>query len=199
MTNLEILRNNRESAQEKVNFVALKKEFAKVASKHFAPYRLAQIACIFEGANNEELQKEIDAFNADTKNGTLLIITLPTGAKLIGNKIVDTDNKTLFENVSCFATLESTNKDGEIIRTKQLYSVPFVPMTANDNDRIINYWLDYRSTIADSFAAIKIAEREKTQKEINELSAQIATAAINGDMAKVGKLAAKVNELKAKL
>ena len=199
MTTLEILRNNRENAQEKVNFAALKKEFAKVASKHFAPYRLAQLAHIFEGATADELQKEVDAFNADTKNGTLLIISVASGTKLVGNKIVDEDNKTLFEGASCFATIESTNKEGEVIRTKQLYSVPFVPMTANDNDRIINYWVDYRATIADSFAAIKIAEKEKINKEITELSAQIAAAAINGDMAKVAELAAKVNELKKQL
>lgn len=179
MTSLEILRNNRESAQEKVNFAALKKEFAKVASKHFAPYRQAQLECLFAGATDEQLQKEIEAFNTDTKNGTRLIISLGANDTLSGNKILDSDGKVLFDGITCFDTLTSTNKDGVVIREKQLYSVNFVPMTANDNDRVINYWLSYRSTKEESFAYIREQQQAKQDKENKTLAAAAALLGVS--------------------
>ena len=186
MTTLEILRANRESAQESVNFAALKKEFAKVAAKHFAPYRENQLTNLFKGATPEQLKNEIDAFENDTKNGTRLIISVGSSEKLQGNKIVDADGKVLFEGITAFAVLKSTNKEGETIREKQLYSAPFVPMTANDNDRVINYWLSYRSTIEESFAYITETENAKRDKEDKVLAAAAAL------------LGMTVEELKAK-
>lgn len=196
MTNLEILRNFRETAQKEVDTAALKTEFAKVASKYFAPYRNAQLKNFFSEASDTQLANEIAAFNKDTENGTKLLVMLSDDDRMKADTITDKDGKVLFENVSFFAKLDwKTGKDGKVIRVKSVYSVPFIPMTANDNDRVINYWLTYRENIADSFAAIQEIKRTENENKIKSLKEEILTAALSGNLEKVAEITAKINEL----
>ena len=196
MTNLEILRNFRETAQKEVDTAALKAEFAKVASKYFAPYRNAQLKNFFSEANDTQLANEIAAFNKDTENGTKLLVMLSDDDRMKADTITDKDGKVLYENVSFFAKLDwKTDKDGKVIRVKSVYSVPFIPMTANDNDRVINYWLQYRENIADSFAAIQEQKRVENENKIAALKEEILSAALSGDLQKVAEITAKINEL----
>ena len=196
MTNLEILRNFRETAQKEVDTAALKAEFAKVASKYFAPYRKAQLKNFFSEADNTQLANEIAAFNKDTENGTKLLVMLSDDDRMKADTITDKDGKVLFENVSFFAKLDwKTDKDGKVIRVKSVYSVPFIPMNANDNDRVINYWLSYRENIADSFAAIQEQKRVENENKIAVLKEDLQTAALSGNFEKVAEIAAQIKEL----
>lgn len=196
MTNLEILRNFRETAQKEVDTAALKAEFAKVASKYFAPYRFAQLKNFFSDAKENELQSEINAFNKDTENGTKLLILLSDDDRMKANTITDKDGKVLFENVSFFAKIDwKTDKDGKVVRVKSVYSVPFIPMTANDNDRVINYWLQYRETVPESFAAIQEQKRVENENKIAALKEDLQTAALSGNFEKVAEIAAQIKEL----
>lgn len=196
MTNLEILRNFRETAQKEVDTAALKTEFAKVASKYFAPYRNAQLKNFFSEASDTQLANEIAAFNKDTENGTKLLVMLSDDDRMKADTITDKDGKVLFENVSFFAKLDwKTDKDGKVIRVKSVYSVPFIPMTANDNDRVINYWLSYRENIADSFAAIQEQKRVENENKIVALKEDLQTAALSGNFEKVAEIAAQIKEL----
>lgn len=196
MTNLEILRNFRETAQKEVDTAALKAEFAKVASKYFAPYRFAQLKNFFSEADDAQLADEIAAFNKDTENGTKLLVMLSDDDRMKANTITDKDGKVLFENVTFFAKLDwKTDKDGKVVKVKSVYSVPFIPMTANDNDRVINYWLTYRENIADSFAAIQEIKRTENENRIKSLKEEILSAALSGNLEKVAEITAKINEL----
>lgn len=195
-TNLDILRESREASQEKVDFIALKSEFAKVASKYFAPYREAQLKAFFADATENELQNEIAAFNKDTENGTKLLVMLSDENRMKSNTITDKDGKVLFENVTFFAKLDwKTDKDGKVVKVKSVYSCPFVPMSANDNDRIINYWLSYRENIAESFAAIQELKRVENANKIAALKIDLQEFALSGDFAKVAEVAQMIKDL----
>lgn len=196
-TNLEILRDSREASQEKVDFAALRTEFAKVASKYFAPYREAQLKAFFADATESELQKEIDAFNKDTNNGTALLVMLSDNDRMKDNKITDKDGKTLFENVSFFAKVDwKTDKDGKVVKVKSVYTSPFVPMSANDNDRIINYWLSYRETLPESFAAIQEIKRTEKANKIAALEIELLSAARAKDWKKAAEISDEIEALK---
>lgn len=174
----------------------MKEEFAVIASKYFAPFRDAQLTAFFADASQEELEKEIDAFNHDTVNGTKLLVMLSDENRMKANTITDKDGKVLFENVTFFAKLDwKTDKEGKVVKVKSVYSVPFIPMTANDNDRVINYWLQYRANIADSFAAIQEIKRTENENKIKSLKEEILTAALSGNLEKVAEITAKINEL----
>ena len=196
-TNLEILRDSREASQEKVDFTALRAEFAKVASKYFAPYRDAQLKAFFADATESELQKEIDAFNKDTANGTALLVMLSDNDRMKDNKITDKEGKTLFENVSFFAKVDwRTDKEGKVVKVKSVYSSPFVPMSANDNDRIINYWLQYRETLPESFAAIQEIKRTEKANKIAALEIELLAAARAKDWKKAAEISDEIESLK---
>ena len=196
-TNLEILRDSREASQEKVDFTALRAEFAKVASKYFAPYRDAQLKAFFADATESELQKEIDAFNKDTANGTALLVMLSDNDRMKDNKITDKEGKTLFENVSFFAKVDwRTDKEGKVVKVKSVYSSPFVPMSANDNDRIINYWLSYRETLPESFAAIQEIKRTEKANKIAALEIELLSAARAKDWKKAAEISDEIEDLK---
>ena len=197
MTTLESLRSNRENAAAKVDVKRLRSEYAKICAKYFEAYRKAQIENLFDGEEAEAIHKELAAFNADTKNGTRLIFALSSTMEFKeGNTIVEKETgKVLFENVDTFHTLKTTNEEGKTIRTKVLYSCPFVPETANDNDRVITYWLDnYRYTVANSIAERR-AERERAQAaEDNKIKAFAEFMNISYEEAKAMKEAAKKKE-----
>lgn len=196
LTILERLRSTRENSQEKVDTAKMKEEFAVIASKYFAPFRDAQLTAFFADATQEELEKEIDAFNHDTANGTKLLVMLSDENRMKANTITDKDGKVLFENVTFFTKLDwKTDKDGKVVKVKSVYSVPFIPMTANDNDRVINYWLQYRANIADSFAAIQEIKRTENENKIKSLKEEILSAALSGNFEKVAEITAKINEL----
>lgn len=196
-TNLEMLRDTREASQEKVDFAALRNEFAKVASKYFAPYREAQLKAFFADANENELQNEINAFNQDTANGTKLLVILSDDNRMKENTITDKDGKTLFENVSFFAKIDwKTDKDGKVVKVKSVYSVPFVPMSANDNDRVINYWLSYRETLPESFAAIQEIKRTEKANKIAALEIELLSAARAKDWKRAAEISDEIENLK---
>lgn len=196
-TNLEILRENRENSQKEVDYQALKAEFAQVASKYFAPYREAQLKAFFADATESELQNEINAFNMDTANGTKLLVILSDDNRMKDNTITDKDGKTLFENVSFFAKIDwKTDKDGKVIKVKSVYTSPFIPMSANDNDRVINYWLSYRETLPESFAAIQEIKRTEKANKIAALEIELLAAARAKDWKKAAEISDEIENLK---
>lgn len=123
----------------------IRKFQAEKYGKIYAPILENVIRNYFDGANAEEINAEISAFNQDTKNGTILIS--PEDNEKFGDISVTT-----------FAT-----------ENRNFYGYIFSPESAAKCARVINYWLEYRRNIVDSLAAKvkvnKANERNAAKKE----------------------------------
>lgn len=130
----------------------LRKMQAQLFAKVYAPICNKVISNYFAGANDEEINAEISAFNADTENATILV----------SPEIIKGENA-----VTTFAT-----------ENRNFYGYTFAPETAAKAARLVNYWLDYRRNIVDSLAnkvkAAKAAKAKaaKAEKSATELLAE---------------------------
>ncbi len=132
----------------------LRKLQAEKYSKLFAPLCESAITNYFAGANEEEIAAEINQFNIDTKNVTLLISD--ENPEKFGENSVNTYS---LENKTYFAYLFAAESPAKAAR-------------------LVNYWIEYRKNIADSLAA-KVAENKakarkaaKAEKSATELLAE---------------------------
>lgn len=132
--------------------IELRKMQANLFAKVYAPICAKVINNYFSGANDEEINAEISAFNADTENATILI----------SPEIIEGENA-----VTTFAT-----------ENRNFYGYTFAPETAAKAARLVNYWLEYRRNIVDSLAnkvkAAKAAKAKaaKAEKSATELLAE---------------------------
>lgn len=132
--------------------IELRKMQANLFAKVYAPICAKVINNYFSGANEEEINAEISAFNADTENATILI----------SPEIIEGENA-----VTTFAT-----------ENRNFYGYTFAPETAAKAARLVNYWLEYRRNIVDSLAnkvkAAKAAKAKaaKAEKSATELLAE---------------------------
>lgn len=124
----------------------LRKMQAELFAKVYAPICAKVLESYFSGANDEEINAEITAFNTDTKNATILI-----SPEQIENE---------------------TACDTYTTETRTFYGYTFAPETAAKAARLVNYWLEYRRGIVDSLAAkVKTAKAAKAKAAKAEKSA----------------------------
>lgn len=133
-------------AAKKSADLELRKIQANLYAKIYAPICADVLKDYFSGANAEEIDAEILAFNQDTNNATILISP------------EEIEKETA---VTTFAT-ENRNYFGYI----------FSPESAAKAARVVNYWLEYRRNIVNSLAAkVKVAKAEKAKAAKAEKSA----------------------------
>lgn len=193
----ETLKKAGENAKGNIQVAEMKAEIAKVAARYYAPYRHALISELFKGASKDELKAELAAFDADTKNGTQLVIIAANTRTNDKGKLTD-DEGNILENAVSFATVISTNKDGEITRKRQVFRVPYIADTDQRNNRIVAYWLQFRETREESFAAARSAKVDTLKKELAPLAAQVETFE-KYNVPVPAELSEKVEILKAEL
>lgn len=193
----ETLKKVGENAKGSVQVDKMKAEIAKVAAKYYAPYRHALISELFKGASEDELKVELAAFDADTKNGTQLVI-IAADTKVNDKGQLTDDEGNILENAVSFATVISTNKDGEITKERQVFRVPYIADTDQRNNRIVAYWVRFRETRDESFAAARAAKVDELKKELQPLTAQVETFA-KYNVPVPAELSEKVDALKAEL
>lgn len=173
----------------------LKEKVSFAIASVYADYRQKMLEAHFAGADEKQLAKELTAFNADTKNGTRRVIKGIDSRVNKEGKLIDEEGKVV-ENALVIGSVKTTDKDGNTRKTTQVFSAPYVADTFQRNISIIASWLEYRSTISDSFAYLKQLEEEKKEKEIKELTSRIAAHVIAGNIEKAQELAARIKELK---
>ena len=155
-------------AAKKAADLELRKIQANLYAKIYAPICADVLRDYFSGANTEEIDAEISAFNEDTKNGTILINP-------------ESPEKVEDSAVSTFAT-----------ENRNFYGYIFSPESAAKAARVVNYWLEYRRNIVDSLAAkVKVAKAEKSKAAKAEKSATELLAA------KFGVSVEQLNEILA--
>ena len=133
-------------AAKKAADLELRKIQANLYAKIYAPICADVLKDYFSGANAEEIDAEILAFNQDTNNATILISP------------EEIEKETA---VSTFAT-----------ENRNFYGYIFSPESAAKAARVVNYWLEYRRNIVDSLAAkVKVAKAEKAKAAKAEKSA----------------------------
>lgn len=146
-----------------VNIENMKKEIAKVAAKYFAPYRESILRSYLAGLADNEIGTELTAFNADTKNGTRLVIISP---KIDENgNVLDNDGE-IMQNAVAMGTVEGCNG------AKLVFGVPYVADTAQRNNRIIAYWLAYRQNIDGNFISARVRMFEELNKQLEKVEAK---------------------------
>lgn len=193
----ETLKKVGENAKSSVPVEKMKAEIALVAAKYYAPYRHALINELFKGASDEEMKTELAAFDSDTKNGTQLVIIAASTRVNDKGQLTDEEGNIL-ENAVSFATVISTNKDGEITKERQVFRVPYIADTDQRNNRIVAYWLQFRETREESFAAARAAKVDGLQNELKPLTVQAETFEKYG-VPVPAELAEKIAAVKAEL
>lgn len=139
-------------AAKKSADLELRKIQASLYAKIYAPICADVLRDYFTGANDNEIDAEILAFNQDTNNATILI----------SPEIIENENA-----ISTFAT-----------ENRNFYGYIFSPESAAKAARLVNYWLEYRRNIVDSLAAkVKVAKATKAKAEKAEKSATELLAA----------------------
>ena len=124
----------------------LRKIQANLYAKIYAPICADVLKDYFSGANAEEIDAEILAFNQDTNNATILI------------------SPEEIEKETAVTTFATENRN--------YYGYIFSPESAAKAARVVNYWLEYRRNIVDSLAAkVKVAKAEKAKAAKAEKSA----------------------------
>lgn len=166
-------------ANERVN--------AAYVAQLFNPFRHQLIADYYNDCTAEDLQKELAAFDNDTKNGTCKVVIASSTKVNDNGQLLDEDGNVL-ENAVSFATVTSTNKDGETVKVRPVFRCSYVGDTVQRNISIVASWLEYRQTVADSFAYMKQIEREKTAKRVQELTVLMTTAMLAGNFDKAQEL-----------
>jgi hypothetical protein len=133
-------------AAKKSADLELRKIQANLYAKIYAPICADVLRDYFTGANDDEINGEISAFNSDTKNGTILI------------------SPEELENETAISTFATENRN--------FYGYVFSPESAAKAARLVNYWLEYRRNIVDSLAAkVKVAKATKAKAAKAEKSA----------------------------
>lgn len=133
-------------AAKKAADLELRKIQANLYAKIYAPICADVLKDYFSGANAEEIDSEILAFNQDTNNATILI------------------SPEEIEKETAVTTFATENRN--------FYGYIFSPESAAKAARVVNYWLEYRRNIVDSLAAkVKVAKAEKAKAAKAEKSA----------------------------
>ncbi len=133
-------------AAKKAADLELRKIQANLYAKIYAPICADVLKDYFSGANAEEIDAEILAFNQDTNNATILI------------------SPEEIEKETAVTTFATDNRN--------FYGYIFSPESAAKAARVVNYWLEYRRNIVDSLAAkVKVAKAEKAKAAKAEKSA----------------------------
>lgn len=133
-------------AAKKTADLELRKIQANLYAKIYAPICADVLKDYFSGANAEEIDSEILAFNQDTNNATILI------------------SPEEIEKETAVTTFATENRN--------FYGYIFSPESAAKAARVVNYWLEYRRNIVDSLAAkVKVAKAEKAKAAKAEKSA----------------------------
>lgn len=133
-------------ANKKAADLELRKIQANLYAKIYAPICADVLKDYFDGANAEEIDAEILAFNQDTNNATILI------------------SPEEIEKETAVTTFATENRN--------FYGYIFSPESAAKAARVVNYWLEYRRNIVDSLAAkVKVAKAEKAKAAKAEKSA----------------------------
>lgn len=139
-------------AAKKSADLELRKIQANLYAKIYAPICADVLRDYFTGANDDEINAEISAFNQDTNNATILI------------------SPEAIENESAISTFATENRN--------FYGYIFSPESAAKAARLVNYWLEYRRNIVDSLAAkVKVAKATKAKAAKAEKSATELLAA----------------------
>ena len=139
-------------AAKKTADLELRKIQANLYAKIYAPICADVLRDYFTGANDDEIDAEISAFNQDTNNATILI------------------SPETIENESAISTFATENRN--------FYGYIFSPESAAKAARLVNYWLEYRRNIVDSLAAkVKVAKATKAKAAKAEKSATELLAA----------------------
>ena len=139
-------------AAKKSADLELRKIQANLYAKIYAPICADVLRDYFTGANDDEINAEISAFNQDTNNATILI------------------SPETIENESATSTFATENRN--------FYGYIFSPESAAKAARLVNYWLEYRRNIVDSLAAkVKVAKATKAKAAKAEKSATELLAA----------------------
>lgn len=139
-------------AAKKSADLELRKIQANLYAKIYAPICADVLRDYFTGANDDEINAEILAFNQDTNNATILI------------------SPETIENESAITTFATENRN--------FYGYIFSPESAAKAARLVNYWLEYRRNIVDSLAAkVKVAKATKAKAAKAEKSATELLAA----------------------
>lgn len=142
-------------AAKKTADLELRKIQANLYAKIYAPICADVLRDYFTGANDDEINAEISAFNQDTNNATILI------------------SPETIENESAISTFATENRN--------FYGYIFSPESAAKAARLVNYWLEYRRNIVDSLAAkVKVAKATKAKAAKAEKSATELLAAKYG-------------------
>ena len=161
----------------------------------FKSFRHDLVRDYFADADKETLAKEIAAFDSDTKNGTCKVIIAASTKVDDKGRLLDDDGNIMEKTVS-FAVVKSTNKDGDVIKERQVFRFPYVGNTIQRNISIVRSWIEFRATREDSFAYMKQLETEKVNKEIAELTAEMTKLMLAGEIEKAQEIVAKINTLK---
>ena len=133
-------------AAKKSADLELRKIQANLYAKIYAPICADVLRDYFTGANDDEINAEISAFNQDTNNATILI------------------SPEAIENETAISTFATENRN--------FYGYIFSPESAAKAARLVNYWLEYRRNIVDSLAAkVKVAKATKAKAAKAEKSA----------------------------
>ena len=133
-------------AAKKSADLELRKIQANLYAKIYAPICADVLRDYFTGANDDEINAEISAFNQDTNNATILI------------------SPEAIENETAISTFATENHN--------FYGYIFSPESAAKAARLVNYWLEYRRNIVDSLAAkVKVAKATKAKAAKAEKSA----------------------------
>ena len=139
-------------AAKKAADLELRKIQANLYAKIYAPICADVLKDYFSGANAEEIDAEILAFNQDTNNATILI------------------SPEEIEKETAVTTFATDNRN--------FYGYIFSPESAAKAARLVNYWLEYRRNIVDSLAAkVKVAKATKAKAAKAEKSATELLAA----------------------
>jgi len=139
-------------AAKKSADLELRKIQANLYAKIYAPICADVLRDYFTGANDDEINAEISAFNQDTNNATILI------------------SPEELENETAISTFATENRN--------FYGYIFSPESAAKAARLVNYWLEYRRNIVDSLAAkVKVAKATKAKAAKAEKSATELLAA----------------------
>lgn len=198
MTNNEILKGLAANIMTSDYTEKKRNEIALAVSRVYADFRRKLLVSYFEGATESELQKEVDAFNADTKQGTCKVIIASETKTTDDGKLLDDDGNVM-SGASSFATVVSTDKDGNVTKQRLVFRFQYVADTPQRNISIVSNWLAFRETRDDSFAAAKARENEKLAKKLASLKSELLTAVLADDAAKVVTLKAEIKAITEKI
>jgi len=179
---------------ESLKAIAEKRVNDAYVANLFAGFRNDLVSGYFADADADTLKKELAAFNADTKNGTCKVV-IASSTKVDGKGRLIDDEGEVMEKAVSFAVVISTNKEGEVVKERQVFRFPYCGNTIQRNISIVASWIEFRSTREDSFAYLKALEAEKNAKIAAEKTKEMTTAFLAGDIEKATKLREEIAAL----